>query len=720
MKIIAIAVIALIMIFPAPDTSSAADKLPVARWSFDDNSETGTRETAGNTFDKIDGFHRFVDGVIKNGLRFDGYSTTVIRSAAKAPQLHGDFTVQAWVALETYPWSWCAIINQEQNEQAGYYFAIDPEGRFGLHLAIDGKWQACSTQVKLPLYKWNHLAGSYSSKNGISLFLNGINVGNLQCNGSPTFAGQIDLLIGRNNTPRALSNGWRHSLVYFSLDGIIDEAKIFNCALTENDILAEYMTNRPEADTPLMPAALPGGPVGPGRFGAYYTRLNYREEWENPWRVGGHADVLVRFDEAPYRFIFWRGTSYIPCWVTENGIWYTNEFYETRTVDMPTIAEPMADKQTRYSHVRILENHDARVVIHWRYSPVDVHYRHAHIDEKTEWGDWIDEYYTIYPDGTGIRKIVAWSSNPTVRPGEGPGTGGFREFQEAIVINPPGTRPEDNISNEALSLANMNGESRTYSWLSSDPVKNVNDLGKDKAANLSKWHSSPNQTWLTDPEDANISMINLKSRYNPFLIVTPTGTVINKWQSGRNAPSIFTWYNHWPAARIKSVARRATIPDKISSSSLSNVIWPAYEVTGNNLTKIMLHGMTEKPVSELVPLAKSWLDAPKIVIIEGELKNHIYDRTQKAYHLKLNSNKLPEKLTFSIDASENSPIVNPVFLVEGWGEFGVELEIDGEKVSGRNRFRVGHRNNIDSTDLVVWIRINSDRPVKIALKPVKE
>ena len=30
--------------------------------------------------------------------------------------------------------------------------------------------------------------------------------------------------------------------------------------------------------------------------------------------------------------------------------------------------EPMSDKQDRYSHVRIVENNDARTVIHWRYA----------------------------------------------------------------------------------------------------------------------------------------------------------------------------------------------------------------------------------------------------------------------------------------------------------------------------------------------------------------
>jgi len=48
----------------------------------------------------------------------------------------------------------------------------------------------------------------------------------------------------------------------------------------------------------------------------------------------------------------------------------------------------MADKQARFSHVRVLESNDARVVVHWRYAPVSVNYDLVYVDELTGWGDW--------------------------------------------------------------------------------------------------------------------------------------------------------------------------------------------------------------------------------------------------------------------------------------------------------------------------------------------
>ena len=117
------------------------------------------------------------------------------------------------------------------------------------------------------------------------------------------------------------------------------------------------------------------------------------------------------FDEVPWRYVFWRGTSYIPHWVTENEIWYTNEFNETWGHGALGCAEPMSDKQTRYSHVRVIENSSARVVVHWRYALIDTRYVFARVDTATGWGDWSDEYHVIYPDGMGYGRSTSGAVN---------------------------------------------------------------------------------------------------------------------------------------------------------------------------------------------------------------------------------------------------------------------------------------------------------------------
>ena len=72
-----------------------AQRAPVANWSFEQ----------GGDGDEIRGFRSFVPGVAGTGLRFDGQTTTVIRKAARMGRLGPAFWVEAWVAIQEYPWT---------------------------------------------------------------------------------------------------------------------------------------------------------------------------------------------------------------------------------------------------------------------------------------------------------------------------------------------------------------------------------------------------------------------------------------------------------------------------------------------------------------------------------------------------------------------------------------------------------------------------------------
>jgi hypothetical protein len=59
--------------------------------------------------------------------------------------------------------------------------------------------------------------------------------------------------------------------------------------------------------------------------------------------------------------------------VTENGRWIGDQCAEDNRDEFGCI-EHMSDKQSRYSHVRVIENTSAHVVVHWRYALADVKY----------------------------------------------------------------------------------------------------------------------------------------------------------------------------------------------------------------------------------------------------------------------------------------------------------------------------------------------------------
>ena len=226
----------LIMVGCLANVAFAADRPPIASWSFDQ----------GAAGDEVWGFHKFVDGVAGKALRFDGQTTAVVRAAARMPRIGGSFSIEAWVALQTYPWTWCAIVNQEKDRRAGYFFGVDPEGRFGLQVAVNGGWQECRSDVGLPLYAWNHILGTFDPTAGLKLYLNGKLVGEKAVTGTPLFAPGVDVWIGRNQTPLGLSEEIRIvAPVAFSFDGLVDEVRISDAALGAAEASAAASRLRP-------------------------------------------------------------------------------------------------------------------------------------------------------------------------------------------------------------------------------------------------------------------------------------------------------------------------------------------------------------------------------------------------------------------------------------------------------------------------------------------
>jgi len=707
----------------------------IAWWDFEKRQDRVVPDCASGIEDEVLGFFKYIPGTSGDALRFDGYSTVVRREAKKAPQLGESFSFEAWIAFQAYPWGQCAIVSQcdaqdasyvtkrssgsfppVKDPSAGYYFAVDARGRVHLQVSVSGEWIRCQSETRVGLLEWTHIAGTFDSVEGLAVYVNGKKSGSTTKGGTVKFAPDIDLLIGRNHKKHRVENSiFTIKPALYSFDGYIDEVKIYNSALKSSDIAKSYKNTKPTRETGMEFRKLPGEPRGPAPFGAYYTNLNFHETWDDIRREDAHPDVVVLFDDMPGRFVCWRGTGYVPCWVTENDIWYTNEFNESWPPgEKAYVCEPMSDKQTRYSHVRIIENTDARVVIHWRYALANTDYEIAYPDPLTGWGDWADEYDYIYPDGVALRKQRVWSSRID-RP---------HEFQESIVINQPGTRPEDNIELDAVILANMDGQTDTYSWDGGLPgppsIPQIEDETEPMVA-LSERLLFP-----------NIQIVNTKSKLKPFFIV-PDGPYGDDWPFGRkidgpvNVPytgfmladvCTFTWWNHWPVGQVPSDGRWALDPDRVSHTSVSNVLWGSYETTEYSKVKISLQGLTDKPAKELALLAKSWLRAPSLDLKGSGYISRGYDKSERAYMIKCKNSNESESLHFELLASKEHPIFNPAFVITGWGQRDVTLKIDGSPVKQGREFRFGHRRNPNSKDLIVWIKKETMESTEITLSPI--
>jgi hypothetical protein len=696
---------------------------PVAWWNFDNNKIKAVIDIASNVTDTIKGNFWFSEGVSGKCLKLDGYTTHVVRAAQKSPVLGRAFTIEAWVAPQTYPWNWTGIVDQEKDHKEGFFFGVSANGNVGLGVATggEGQWLMCVSRETIELLKWSYIVATYDQSGEIAVYINGKKSGGLSTGeygwNSTDWVKppkDVDLWIGRSHTkmcPKGTEREpSRQILSYMNFDGLIDEVKIYNAAMTQEDIKRAYDQIQPKVAKALSFRKFPTEGSNRRIFEADYTTLKYDETWDKLWRIGEFSDIVVTFDK-PIRMVFWHGTSYGACYVTENEKWMGDQSLESNELmvnngdqkldsydpksDNFGCAEHMSDKRCLYSHVSLIENNPARVIVHWRYNPCYITYTQAHVDELTGWGDWADEYFVIYPDAVAVRHQVLWTSRWGVvaNTANWPAAGvPWFQFQETIMFNQPGTRPEDNVEDGALSIANMEGQSYTYKWKSSVSNAFIKSEGVVKVPG------------------ANIQMTNLKSEYRPFIIFEP-GSVIDPWVGDR-----FYFWNHWPVAQIPSDGRVATAPDRPGHTSFSCGAPIVHDGVGGSHEAVMLYGLINKPIEELVPLARSWNKPPELKVLNGKAKSNGYDKFQRAYVLE-SENGLSQ-LDLQLAGSKESPIINPAFVFKGWGQKKVSVMFSKKEPKEGVDYRTGYENHLDGIDLVLWLDLESEKSETISIIPV--
>ncbi|NPV82439.1 MAG: LamG domain-containing protein [Candidatus Aminicenantes bacterium] len=656
----------------------------VAWWRLEAVNNNRITDAVGRKEDQITGNYKLVEGVADKAIRFDGFTTLITRNASDFPSLNQNFAIEAWVAPAAYPWNWCPVVAQHKGEAAGFYFGIGPRGEVGLGLAVNGQWHMTISEEKIPLRKWSQIAASFDQNNGVKIYINGRLVNQEKVPGKFIQSRDSNLVIGMNYEKVVPSDPVRPQATLparFSFDGIIDEIKIYNQALDDTIVSRSFESARPGSEPDIPVRVMPSGRTGPGRFGAYYTKLKYYEEWDALWRVGDYADVVVEFDDSPIRVVFWRGTRYSPVWVMENGQWMADQSAESFT-DEDGCFEHMLDAKCLYSHVRIIENTQARVVVHWRYIPVCVRQKFSQVDELTGWPDAVDEYYTFYPDGTGVRKVIMYTSGKPLGP------------QETIILCQPGTRPEDNVNLDAITLANLKGESHVYSWAQGPPK-----LDPEK------------------PVAPVIQVVNLKSKAKPFLIFEPGCRMRVFGIEVRGNVSPFPWWNHWPEAQIPSDGRYAQAPDRASHFSLAWGGPPIHKGEDLKYWAAWIYGTTTDKPEKLAELARSWINAPELILSSDSYKFLGYDISQRAYLIQNSNPAGANILRGTLAAGPEKPVHNLCLVIKDWGDSEAQVIIDGKRQDKSSGVRLGNIRRIDGNDLIVWVERKSIKPIKIEIKP---
>ena len=659
---------------------------PVLQWSFDEGGGNYPEELqeeveemmewepealVGSTVEATSGEFNTVTGhtsIYKKGisgtaLAFDGYYSGVQLDEESIPEFSYELSIEGWIALDVYPYNKAPIIHHSESfGEKGFYLGVDAYGK--LVLTVDG--QSVLSNKVLELYRWTHVSGVIGNGK-VELFVDGVKVASEDFDGVISRA-TTDLMIGLNNKKERCTDYVRSPLqnieFIYGIQGLLDEIKVYDKALSEPEIGKSYKAFLPkDRKSPLKKAVLPGEVGVAPQFGAVYKNLEHHELWDKMWRLADQTDVVVKFDNNPASVVYWHGTNFAANWVTDNNRWMADQSSEIFTKH--GCSEHMADKQTRHSYARIVENHEARVVVHWRYPCVDVGYI------CTDRRNWTDEYHTIYPDGTAVRKVVF----NNVRP---PG------FQDIQFFTNPGETALDVVNINAMTVANRQGETLELVW--------------------EKPNNNPEQ-YL---DDATIEWLNSKSKWKVFTVFQGPG--ISTW--GRDEQSKFTddpfagpW-NHWPVSLVPSDGRYAVAHDRVTH----------FAIGANDNAPIhgaMVHyGFTSEQIEGIIPIARYWQTPPEITSLNGAISIG-FSKEEKAYLFEYNGSN---GISFIINASEDSPVINPAFVISNASIDQIELGVNGKTVHEGKDLRIGKTFNGDGKEkTVVWVRTESEKPIRINL-----
>jgi hypothetical protein len=677
------------ILFLVPMILQGQDANPLMHWGFELVENRNLMDQSSGIADTIEGNFQTAPGVSGQGLRLDGFTTRIIRSESDKESPTGAFTVEAWVALGNYPWNWCPILTTESNETRGYRLLVGPLGQASFEGAINEQWISCTSETEtLPLRKWIHIAGVFKPDESMKLYINGEMKAENRINGSihEPRSNCIIGMVGSPTKPSDIHRTWGTIAAFYGIDGILDEISVLNKALSGEQVLNRYaLYDVPEAD--IAPRKLPDIEKHPGRFGAFYTKLKYYPGWDNLWPVEKDPDIVVCFDESPIRLIFWRGIRYAASWVSENNNWMSDqsvEAWEHGEKDREGCFEHMQDRHCRFSHVRIIENTDARVVVHWRYAPVSAYNNTWHPDPKTGWECWIDEYYYIYPDATAIRK-VSWKKGSLGYP---------RQFQETLALIHPGQKISDLLEKDFALVGDYEGNRGKQSFVEDPNVPPYGPFSWDKN------------------HDFTIQQYGFKSEHKPFICFEPGNKMFLR--NGRLASyDRAGGCNQFPVGQSRCDGRTSRMADRPSHATSFPISDPVIHEKGDRYYWNGLYGMNDMDMSDLTEFGRSWAYAPEVSVDGSGFVSEGYDKSERCYQFK-NSKGKPGSLRFTLSGSRDTPVRNPAFYIRNWNADGATVLVDGREPGDS---RIGIHHELDGTDLVVFLRKKSNSTVTVSVNP---
>jgi hypothetical protein len=222
---VGIAVITMFNLFTG--ISGAAE---ISHWTFDEGQGTQAADSVGNNDGTLHGNTSWVAGKAGSGaLNFDGSGDYVDAGNDSSLNLGtSNFTVAAWINIRNVPSGLCpGIVSKWQDVDNRWYFHVFGPDHIQFTSKSNGNFvYVVNTDNFLTMNQWYHVA--FVADGSGKIYVNGQDRTN-SASYSPTS-------LNNNATVKIGYNGYGLYPQY--IDGMVDDVRIFNSALSQSEIQA--------------------------------------------------------------------------------------------------------------------------------------------------------------------------------------------------------------------------------------------------------------------------------------------------------------------------------------------------------------------------------------------------------------------------------------------------------------------------------------------------
>jgi PKD repeat protein len=211
----------------ASNSSSGRSSGLVAAYGFDETNGTQVLDASGNgNHGTLSNVTRTTQAKFGRALYFSGSNSLVTVSDSSSLDLTTGMTLSAWVYPTTWASGWKSLLMKESSGGLAYALSANSAAdQPDSTLRIGGYDRQLAAGSHLPSNTWTHLAATYDGTTQ-RLFVNGVQVGSRSQTGTLDVSAN-PLRVGGNTV-------WANE--YFQ--GLIDEVRIYNRALTQSEIAA--------------------------------------------------------------------------------------------------------------------------------------------------------------------------------------------------------------------------------------------------------------------------------------------------------------------------------------------------------------------------------------------------------------------------------------------------------------------------------------------------